>query len=105
MSLDDKKEIIEWRKRAFEWKLENTYDIEIQNGMTCIHGSKVNKLAEFKLLHDIINPPKHNKTLNIHYSPILQGCMNIPKDETKFKNFRILLDSGCSPKIVMGRQI
>ena len=29
MRLDDKKEKIEWRKREFESKLENTYETEI----------------------------------------------------------------------------
>ena len=42
-SLYDKWEKIEWRKRAFESELENKYEIEIQNGMTCIHGHKLNK--------------------------------------------------------------
>ena len=44
--------------------------------MTCIHGNKINKLSECNLLHDILNPPKITKNLNIHYSPILQGYMN-----------------------------
>ena len=58
MSLYGKKENTERHERAFESKLENTYYIEIQNIMTAIHGNKVNKLSEFNLLHDIINPPK-----------------------------------------------
>ena len=73
--------------------------------MTCIYENRVNKLAECNLLHDVLNPPKLNKSLNIHYSHILQGCMNIRKGKAKFKNFRILLDSGCSFKILMGRMI
>ena len=56
-----RKKKIEGHKRAFEYELENTYDIEIYNGMTCIHGNKVNKLSECNLLHDILNPPKHTK--------------------------------------------
>ena len=40
MSIDDKKENIEWRKSEFECELENTYEIENQNGMTCIHEKK-----------------------------------------------------------------
>ena len=40
---------------------ENTYEIEIQNGMTCIHGNEVNKITEFSLIHDILNPPKRIK--------------------------------------------
>ena len=46
MSLDDNRENTERRKHVFESKLENKYDIEIQIGMTCIHGNKVNKLVE-----------------------------------------------------------
>ena len=72
-SLDENKEKIEWRKRAFEKKLENIYEIEIYNGMTCIHRNKVNKWSECNLLHDIINPPKRIKNLNRNYYPILQG--------------------------------
>ena len=52
--------------------------------------------------HDIINPPKREKKLNIHYSPILHGCMNVRKGRAKFKNFHVFLDSGCSSTIVMG---
>ena len=40
MSPDGKKENIKWRKREFEYKIEITYYIEIQNGMTCLHGNK-----------------------------------------------------------------
>ena len=40
MSLDDMKEKTEWRKRAFECEVENTHEIEKQNGMTFIHGKK-----------------------------------------------------------------
>ena len=43
MSLDDKKENTEWGKREFEFKLKITYEIEIQIGMTCILGNKLNK--------------------------------------------------------------
>ena len=60
--LDEK----EWRKRAFESKLENINDIKRQNGMTCIHKNKVNKIAEYNLLHDILNPSKHNIFLDSH---------------------------------------
>ena len=31
--------------------------------------------------------------------------MNNRKDKAKFKNFQILLDNGCSSKIVMGRLV
>ena len=61
MSLDEKKYMIEWRKRAFESKLENINEIESQNGMTFIHENIVNKINECNLLHDIRNPPKRTK--------------------------------------------
>ena len=46
MSLDEKKENTEQRKRVFGRKLENTYKIEIQNSMTCININKANKISE-----------------------------------------------------------
>ena len=58
------------RKHAFESKLEDIYDIKIQNGMTCIHENEVNIMAQYNLLHDIINNSKRTKKLKIHYSPI-----------------------------------
>ena len=70
--------------------------------MTRIHNNEVEIISECNLLHDIINPPKTAKILNSHYSPILRGCMNTRKGEAKFKNFRIILDNGCSSAIVMG---
>ena len=65
--LDDNKEKIELFKRAFESELENTYDIEIQNGMTFIHEKRVNKLSECYLLHDILDPSKLTQTINSNY--------------------------------------
>ena len=29
--------------------------------MTCIHQNEANKISEYNLLHDIINPSKHTK--------------------------------------------
>ena len=66
MSLDEKRENIDWRERAFENELENKYEIIIQNGMTCIHGNELNKTDEWNLLHDIINTVKRTKKLNRH---------------------------------------
>ena len=37
--------------------------------MTCIHGNKVNRISEYNLLHDILNPSKKTKILNSLYSP------------------------------------
>ena len=70
-----------------------------------IHDNEVNKISECNLLHDIINYPRRAKILNIHYSPIIHVCMNTRKGKSKFNNFRILLDSGCSSTIVMGRLV
>ena len=81
---------------------ESLYRIEDQNYMTCIHYKEVNKIVGWNLIHDIINHPKRNKILNIHYSPIIYGCMNNRIGKAKFKNFWILLESGCSSTIVMG---
>ena len=105
MSLEETKEKLEWRKRVFEWEHKISYGIENQNGMTHIHDKEVNKITEWYLLHYIINPPKLTKYLNIYYSSILHVCMNTRKGKATFKNFRILLDSGCSSTIVIGRLV
>ena len=73
--------------------------------MARIHGNKVYKLYEFNLLHDILNPPKRTKILNIRCSTILQGCIKTQKGKTMFKIFQILLDSGCISTVIMGRLI
>ena len=71
--------------------------------MTPIHDNEVKNIAECNLLHDITNPPKHTKQLNSHFYPILYGFINTRKVKLKFKNFRILLDSGRSSTIVIGK--
>ena len=53
--------------------------------MTCIHDNKVNNIAEFNLLHDIINPSKCTKKWDSHYYPILHVCMNTIKGKAKLK--------------------
>ena len=73
--------------------------------MTYIHDNEVNNIAKCNLLHDIINPPKRARNINIHYSPILHGFMNTRKGRSKFKNILIILDGGCSYTIVMRRQV
>ena len=105
MSLGDTEEKLEWCKHTFEFKLEKTYGIENQNGMERIHDEEVNKISEYNLLHGIINPPKRTKNLNSNYYPILHGCMNTRHGRSKFKNFRILLGSGCSYTILMRRLV
>ena len=59
--------------------------------MNSIHDNKVNNKAECNLLHDIINPPKCTKILNIYYSPILHGCMNTIGVEWSLRNFEYYL--------------
>ena len=73
--------------------------------MTRIHNNELKNIAECILLHDIINTPKLTKKLNSHYSSIIYGCMNTRKGIAKFKNLHILLNSGCSYTIVMGRLV
>ena len=41
------------------------------NNMNCIHDNKVNNIDKYNLLHDIINPYKHKKSLSTHYYHIL----------------------------------
>ena len=95
----------EWQKRTSEIKHKNIYDIKSLNDINRINDNKVNNISECNLLHDILNTSKRTKILNIHYSPILHGCMDKRKGREKFKNFQILLGSGCSYNIVMGSQI
>ena len=73
--------------------------------MTRIHNKEVNKISECNLLHAIINPLRRTKKINIHYYPILHGCMNNIKCKARFNKFRILLESYFSSTIVMVRII
>ena len=76
--------MLDWRKRAFEYKKKNSYGIENQNGMARIHNNEVKNTVEWNLPHDIINPPKHAKSSNGHYSPIIHACMKTRKGKAKF---------------------
>ena len=51
------------------------------------NNNEVNNIAEFNSLHDILNTSKRTKYINIHYYPILHGCMNTRKERVKFENF------------------
>ena len=62
MSLEENK----WRDRAFESKIKIIYDINRPNEITHKYDNKVNNIAELNLLHDIINPFKRIKNINIH---------------------------------------
>ena len=79
--------------------------IENRNEMIYMYDNEVRNIAEWNLLHDIINPPKRARNINSHYSPIIHVCMNTRKGRAKFQNFRILLDSVYSSMIVMRRLV
>ena len=64
MSLDETKEKIEWRKIALEYK--SLYVIENRDKLIHLHDNEVRNIAECNLLHDITNPPKRAKNVNIH---------------------------------------
>ena len=68
-----------------------------------IYEKEVNETAKCNLLRDIINRTRIAKNLKSHYSTIMHVCMNTRKGKLKFKNFQILLKSGSSPTIVIGR--
>ena len=46
------------------------------NDMNPIYDNKVNDIAEYNVLHGILNNSKGTKNINHHYLPILRGCMN-----------------------------
>ena len=58
---------------------------------------------ECNVLTHILNPTKHEKSKYDHYLPILLGCMNTHSGREEFRNFRIILDSGISSTIVIGK--
>ena len=58
---------------------------------------------ECNVLSSFLKPMKRAKRKNSHYSPILQSCMSTHSRRAKFKNFQILLDSGNSSTILIGR--
>ena len=53
------------------------------------------------MLHDILNTSKQTKNSNSHYSPILHECMNTCRGKERFKIIGVLLDSVCSPTILI----
>ena len=67
--------------------------------------NEVKNIAEFNLLHDIINTPELTKNINICYSPTVHRCVNTRKGRAKFTNFQIILDSACISKIVIIRLV
>ena len=55
--------------------------------MNLKHDNKVNSIAEYNLLHDILNHSKFTKNINIHYYLIIHVCMNMSRDISKYKIF------------------
>ena len=78
----------ELRKGAFEGKLENIFDMKSLNYIHCIHDSKVINIDKLNLLHEILNPSKCTKNINIHYSHILHGCMNTHRGKADLITFK-----------------
>ena len=64
--------------------------------------SRISTRHERDVLSKILGPTECAKTKNCNYSPIQQGCMNTRSGREKFRNLRILLNSGRSSAIVMG---
>ena len=61
-----------------------------------IHDNDRNNIAEFNLLHDIINPSKCIKNTNYHYKRILHRYINTQRVKANYKKFQLLLESTCS---------
>ena len=53
-------------KNTFERELKIIYEIKRRNGMNHTHDNKVNNIAEYNLLNDILNPSKMTKNINFH---------------------------------------
>ena len=85
----------------FGSELENVYDKKISNNMNRINDKYINNIAEFNLLHNVIDYYKCTKNINTHYSFTIHGCMDTRMGEEKHKKLYILLDIGCSYTIVM----
>ena len=79
----------------FEIKPKIIYDTKRQKGMNSIHDNKVNSIAKWNLLYDILNSSKRNINIDRHYYPIIHVCINTQNIKENLKNYWILLDSGC----------
>ena len=58
---------------------------------------------ECNVPYNFLNPTKHARTKNSHYSPILKDFMNTRSGRENFKNLQIFLESGISSTIMMGK--
>ena len=71
----------------FECKQKISYGIENRNDTIHVHDKEVNKIAEYYLLNDIINPPTRANNLDVQYSFMLHGCMSNRYGRVNFQNF------------------
>ena len=55
------------------------------NYINSIHDNKIDNISERNVLHGKTNYSKCTKYINIHYSPILHGCMNKRRGGAKYK--------------------
>ena len=74
----------------FRIKINNFYDVNVCHDTNNIHDNEVKNIAEFNLLHAILNLSKCVKIYNSHYSHILYGCVNTNREKTKLTNNIIL---------------
>ena len=77
-----------WWKGAFESEHKNVYDKNRPNGINHIHENEVNKRAKFNLLHDILNPSKGTKNINIRYTPTLHDVWIHERVNRNLRTFR-----------------
>ena len=71
--------------------------------MNHIHDNEVNNIYECNLLHAILNTSRSTKNISIYDYTFLHGCMNTCTGRAKFKDFGILMDSGCIYTIMTRR--
>ena len=57
------------------------------NGINHIQYNTVNNIDELNLLHGILNSSKITKNVDSHYSPILDGWINMHRGKARFNNF------------------
>ena len=53
--------------------------------MNFMHNNRVNNIAEYNVLHGILNYSKRTKNISSHYYLILHGFMNTHRVNAKFK--------------------
>ena len=63
--------------------MKNIYNIKN------IHDHEINNIAEYNLIHDMLNYSKRIKNNNSHYYHILNVCMDICRGKKNYKEFQI----------------